>query len=126
MSPVTFFPRAETLEFDEDVLTRLCARHGEDAEHQLAELLREVEDGLALVSVQLRLKSRSGLLRTATDLVVMARTIGLLTLERAAIAVLRSAELGDDVAFAACTNRLAALWQPDTFGQWKLHGGSVA
>ncbi|MEM7710256.1 MAG: hypothetical protein AAF264_05790 [Pseudomonadota bacterium] len=115
------------IDFDEQTLVALCARHGDAAEAHLADLLSQVETLLRLAQSQAEQDHPRGLGRTCEDLLPLARTIGMRSLELAAIGVIDGLASGDPVALAACTRRLMAMGQPDTFHDWTtVQTGSTA
>ncbi|MGB3556245.1 MAG: hypothetical protein WBA25_16575 [Jannaschia sp.] len=127
MTETLTFPRSdEAVEFDHDVLSALCRRHGVAAEAHIAARLSEIEQLLGLARLQLSERHVSGLTRTADDLAALGREIGMRTLERIAGSVLDCLRTGNEAALVACTQRMLRLGRPDTLDHWIVRRGTVA
>jgi hypothetical protein len=117
---------APRLSFDHDVLSRVCARRGPEAEAYIAGILGEIESYLLLAETQLAQRNLGGLGRTCEDLGHLGAAIGMRTLETCADAVRDCLATGDDVALAACMGRLGALARPDAFAGCGVGDDTVA
>ncbi|WP_371155562.1 hypothetical protein [Jannaschia sp. 2305UL9-9] len=116
----------ELVEFDHDVLADLCARHGHRTEIVIATSLSQIEQLLSLARLQLAGSHDTGLIRTCSDLIALAQTIGMRTLERAAVGVLDCIDAGDATALPACAQRMLRLGEPETIAQWTVRHDTVA
>lgn len=125
-TPLNPLTTKETIEFDHAVLADLCNRHGHEAEAVIASTLGQIENLLVLAKLQLNSAHLAGLARTCVDLISLARSIGMGTLEHAAHSVLNCVAAGNDVALPACTRRMLRLGQPDTIEQWAVRHDTVA
>ena len=117
---------SEVVEFDHDVLADLCQRHGTAAEAHIALILSEVEDLLALASVQVDAGQHAGLSRSCTDLVWLARMIGMRTMVDAVTAVQDCLSRGDAAALPACASRMLRLGRPEAIDHWTVRHNTVA
>ncbi|MEM8822554.1 MAG: hypothetical protein AAGF30_02995 [Pseudomonadota bacterium] len=118
-------PLAE-VEFDQAVLIDICDRYGDGAEAHLTRLLHKIETLLALARMQVEQGHLQGLTRTCADLLPIARSVGMRSLERAALGVQDCLAKGDPVALAACALRLTTMGRPDVFHHWTVQGDTVA
>ncbi|MEM7641527.1 MAG: hypothetical protein AAF366_03265 [Pseudomonadota bacterium] len=111
-------PARPRVDFDEAVLTVFCERNGTAAEATLADILAKVETLLAMASLQVEQGHHGGLRRSCEDLLPLARSVGMCSLQRATRGVLDCLTSGDAVALSACATRLVAMGRPETFRDW--------
>lgn len=116
----------EAVEFDHDVLERLCLEHGHNAEAVIARMLQHIEHDLKLAESQVRMGETRGLMRTCHDLIDLSRKIGMHTLETAATAVIDCLSHDRGPALAACAQRMLRLGRPETIDHWTVGTGTVA
>ncbi|MEM8848506.1 MAG: hypothetical protein AAGE03_00585 [Pseudomonadota bacterium] len=114
----TSLPAHPRVDFDEAVLATFCDRYGATAEAELAEILTRVETLLAMAGLQVEQGHLGGLRRSCEDLLPLAESVGMCSLQRATRGVLDCLTTGDPVALSACGARLAAMGRPETFRDW--------
>ncbi|MEM9796254.1 MAG: hypothetical protein AAF919_07180 [Pseudomonadota bacterium] len=125
---ITTLRPAETVAFDHETLAELCETYGEEAEVFIATVLGEIEAHLTKADDEVKLGEHDGLARTCRNLVILAKSIGMRTLDTCANSVLACLASDDQSALSACTARLTRLGHPESFRAWTVGSpsGSVA
>lgn len=113
-------PPRETLDFDHDRLSALCAAHGPGAEAEIARILGRIETGLLATADLFAAGDAAGLRAEAETLIALGRRIGLRNVEAAARAVRDGVDRADRAGLAACVGRLARLAEPDPAPDWEI------
>lgn len=112
----------ETVTFDHGKLARLCDRMGAQAEGFIAGVLADVET--LVDAIGLDRKDAARLSQHCTELAHYADLIGMITLVRAAKAVMGCIDGDDTRATAACIDRLIRLGRPQDTANWAMASAS--
>lgn len=123
--PLVALSPDEAIAFDSDVLTEFCAKNGDESEDMIADILFRIEERLVLAEWQVIEDEQAGLRRSAEELVSLAGQIGMLTLERAATAVVDCLHTRNYMALPGCAARLARLASHGKLSDWALEGGGT-
>ncbi|CUH40738.1 hypothetical protein JSE7799_03473 [Jannaschia seosinensis] len=117
-APVATLKPRERMMFDHVQLATICDTYGERSEAFLATMLTDVE--LRARAARDAADDACALRTACTQIVELASTIGMLTMEHAAHGVLDAQARGDAAALAACLARLHRLAAPETPDGWSM------